>query len=83
MVGGLIKPTLEEAADAILSDSMYDESEAAEFVGYFVDPGVRLAVRIQPLSIFVSTGYQLNISTNETNLLNSGTYIKAGIKWTF
>ena len=81
MVGGLIKPTIEDATNAILSED--DDSESAKFVGYFVDPGVRLALTIQPLSIFVSTGYQLNIPTEPEVELGSGTYVKAGIKWTF
>lgn len=85
IVGGLIQPTLEDAADAVLNEEEAEESEGAKFMGYFVEPGVRLAVTIQPLSIFVGTGYQLNFQapSNTTLSFDHGLCFKAGVKWTF
>lgn len=85
IVGGLLQPTWEDALEAAIDDSGAEESEGVKFMGYFVEPGVRLAVTIQPLSIFVGTGYQLNFQAPSNTALSfdQGLCWKAGIKWTF
>ena len=85
-VGGYMK--LEDAGESVYDntiDDNYDttESTSDKFAGYFVEPGARLALTLQPLSLFVSGGYHLAIPTIPGITIYSGMFIKGGIKWTF
>lgn len=71
-------------------DDYYEETteESADpiIVGTIIEPGVRLAVTLQPLSIFVSGGLHLAaVSPEFENVvkLDSGMFFKFGVKWTF
>ena len=52
-------------------------------LSYTVEPGARFAATFQPLSIYVSAGYQLNIPVYEGIVFDSGIFAKFGVKWTF
>ena len=54
----------------------YDQFET---LGYLAEPGVRFAVTLQPLSIYLAAGYQVAISDG----LPSSATVKFGVKWTF
>ena len=69
--GGFLMPTeLKDYTDETL-------------LSYTVEPGARFAATFQPLSIYVSAGYQLNIPVYEGILFESGIFAKFGVKWTF
>ena len=57
----------------------YYSIDADKLSAYFIEPGVRAAITIQPLSIYVGLGYDVCLGTR----LKSGVVLKGGIKWTF
>jgi hypothetical protein len=62
-----------------------EEEKPSKIAGYVAEPGVRIAATFQPLSIFVSAGYQAYFAAQEETMLdvNSGVFVKFGVKWTF
>lgn len=85
MIGCYLAPDDSTSEDFDYYTDTYndDEEDTSKIGAYFVEPGLRLAATFQPLSIFLSMGYQLAVPVSTSVNISSGAFVKFGIKWTF